>query len=136
MEIKVFEEKLSELENNSVAVTGQNTEEDFFSILIVFSQGATLRADYWRIIKDGKHFLSSFDHKQKYGLPAPVNAIERTKEEIEGKSVCEVKFEKETGDLIFKFTNDLKLQILNFSAYEVWEVNFADGSGEYSNYVR
>jgi len=131
-----FEKNLSELKNNSITLSGQSIDEDFFSIVIKFSQGTILRVDYWRIIKNGSHLISSFDHKQQYGLPTPINAIEQAKEELEGKSVSEVKFEKETGDLIFKFTDDLKLQVLNFTGYEVWEINFPDGSGEFSNYAR
>jgi len=31
---------------------------------------------------------------------------------------------------------DLKLQILNFTGYEIWEIRFPDGTGEYSNYAK
>lgn len=136
MNIKNFVDKVSKLKDSSVVISGQNIEEDFFSMLVTFSQGEALRTDYWRIIKDGRHLLSSFDHKQQYGLLAPINAIEKAKKELEGKTVSEAKFEKETGDIIFKFTDDLKLQVFNFTGYEVWGINFSDGTVEFSNYAR
>jgi hypothetical protein len=43
---------------------------------------------------------------------------------------------KETGDLLFNFTNDVKLQVLNFTGYEIWQISFPDGTGEYSNYAK
>lgn len=73
-------------------------------MIIAFSNGGKLRTDYWRIIKDKKHYLSRFDHGQIYGLPTPINAIEKTKREIESKNISEVKFSKETGDIIFVFS--------------------------------
>ena len=135
MELEAFEEKLSGLENNSVSVERQNTQEEFFQMLITFSQSARLQTEYWRIIKNGRHYLSSFDHRQVYGLTAPIDALEKAREELGGKTVLCAKFDRETGDLIFEFA-DLKLQILNFTGYEIWEINFPDGSSEISNYAK
>ena len=40
-----------------------------------FSDGSRMRTDYWRIICDGNARVTSFDHQQKYGLPAPIDAF-------------------------------------------------------------
>jgi len=95
-----------------------------------------LRADYWRVSKDGRASLSSFDHNQQYGLPAPINAISELEEHLRTKVLLEARLDGETGDLLFRFTQDIKLQVLNVSGYEVWEIKFPDGTGEYSNYAK
>jgi len=50
--------------------------------------------------------------------------------------VVEALHDQETGDLLFKFTQDIKLQILNVTGYEIWQIRFPDGTGEYSNYAK
>lgn len=40
-----------------------------------------------------------------------------------------------TGDLCFEFEGEVRFQIFNFTAFEIWELRFADGSVEYSNYA-
>ena len=42
---------------------------------------------------------------------------------------------KETGDLLFQFADNIKLEVFNFTGYEAWEINSPDGTCEYSNYV-
>jgi hypothetical protein len=44
--------------------------------------------------------------------------------------------DRETGDLLLTFTGDTKLRILNVTGYEIWEVRFPDGTGEYSNFAK
>ena len=136
MTLEDFKYELSKLKDDPIVIVGQNINEEFRSILIKFLSGSTLKANYWRLIKAGKHFLSSFDQGQKYGLPSHTNAFEIIKNELDGKCISEAVFEKETGDIIFKFNDDLKLQILNLTGYEVWEFNFASGKAEYSNHAR
>jgi len=53
---------------------------------------------------------------------------------LQNETVREAHLDKETGDLFFQFTGGIKFQILNLPSYEVWEIQFPDGSGEYSNY--
>lgn len=106
------------------------------SIVIIFSDGTRLRADYWRLIKKGKAHFSNFDHQQQYGMPERINAKKDLSEELSNKEVVSAEIDKETGDLIFKLTDNLKLEVLNFTGYEVWEMTFPDGSGEYSNYAK
>jgi hypothetical protein len=50
--------------------------------------------------------------------------------------VIEALHEQETGDLLLTFTEDVKLQVLNVSAYEIWQIRFPDGTGEYSNHAK
>ena len=134
-----LEQSLKKLKGCSAQVTESNAyppENGEASVLIVFSDGTKLRADYWRVIKDGRASISSFDHKQQYGLPAPIDAVELLTRDFQDQVVTEVRHDIETGDLLLWLTNDIKCQILNLTGYEIWEINFPDGTGEYSNYAR
>ncbi len=92
-----------------------------------------MRSDYWRLIKDDKRLISSFDHNQKYGLSAQIDAIKFLARELENQRVTSATLDDRTGDLIFLFTHAVELQILNFTAYEIWEISFPTGAVEYSN---
>jgi hypothetical protein len=136
--LKNFTDSLTKLKASSVTVLGANAyhEPGMATVQLLFSEGAKLRADYWRVIRDRKEIVSSFDHQQKYGLPAPRDAIKELQKELRNKTVTEAHLDKETGDLLFRFNEEIKLQIFGFSGYEVWEISFSDGTGEYSNYVK
>lgn len=138
MVVKDFDQSLSELKGTSVRVSEAGTypEPGAASVQLLFSDGSRLRADYWRIIKAGRADVSSFDHNQKYGLPAPINSFERIEQELQGKVVDEARFIHETGDLRFGFGEDIELEVFNFTGYEVWEIHFSNGTGEYSPYAR
>ena len=122
---------LSKLQGNSVIVSAENG-----GVHLLFSDGTKLEAHYWRVISSGKEVVSSFDHQQKYGLPAPVDAISELRTTLQEKKVTEAHWDHETGDLHFHFTSKVKLQVFAFSGYEVWEINFPDGTGEFSNYAK
>jgi hypothetical protein len=111
-------------------------EPDQASIQLIFADGTLLEAAYWRIIKDGKASISSFDHGQQYGLPAPIDAIDQLRTLLEGKHLQSTNLEGETGDLTFFFEGPIKLQIFNFTGYEIWEMRFPNGTVEYSNYCK
>ncbi len=129
---------LKELANCTIQITESNyypeTVEGNATVNITFSNGVLLRADYWRLVTSGRQSFSSFDHKQKYGLPAPINAISRLEEALNGEVVLGAKLDKSTGDIIINCSKDMVLQILNFTGYEVWELSFPNGSREFSNY--
>ena len=106
------------------------------TVQFLFSDGSRLRAEYWRLIRDGKERVSSFDNQQKYGLPAPINAIHVLGKELKDRPVTAAQLDKETGDLLFHFSENLKLQIFGFSGYEMWEIHFSGDGGGYSNYAK
>jgi hypothetical protein len=134
---KSFEQNLAGLRDVSIAVAGDNIPdaEGTASIVVKFSDGTVLKAGYWRFIQDGLARLSSFDHQQKYGLPSPIDAKEEISSLLEGKLCHNVEFDSETGDLILIFDEATKLQVFNFTGYEIWTVFFPDGTGQYSNYA-
>ena len=106
------------------------------SVELVFANGSKLEANYWRITKDAKAGISSFDHQQQYGLPAALDAIKDLQEELQQRIVTDAQLHGETGDLLFQFSGNVKFQVFNFTGYEIWHISFPDGTGEYSNYAK
>ena len=135
---KDLKDSFAKVKGNSIRVleTEWFPEVGKATTQLVFSGGTTLRIDYWRIIRKGRERISSFDHEQQYGLPVPIDAIEELRKELDDNIVLEAHLDAETGDLLFQFTGDIKLQIFGFTSYEVWEINFPDGTGEYSNHAK
>jgi hypothetical protein len=132
-----FEQSLARLRNVSVAIVADNIPdaEGTAAVVVEFSDGTVLKANYWRLIQDGRALLSSFDHQKKYGLPAPIDAKEQMSNRLEGRICNGVRFDSETADLTLVFGEATKLQVFNFTGYEIWEIRFPDGTGEYSNYA-
>jgi len=79
-------ESLSKLKSSEVQVSELEAPPTFGAapVQIIFTEGASLKADYWRLMQGGKALISSFDHNQKYGLPEPVNAIEELRTALNG----------------------------------------------------
>jgi hypothetical protein len=136
--LESFEHSLFNLKNGSVRVSGGNAypQAGQASVELLFADGSKLEANYWRVIKEGKAGISSFDHQQRYGLPAPIDSIMELRKDLQDKTVTEAQLDKETGDLLFQFTENIKLQVLNLTGYEVWTITFPGGTGEYSNYAK
>jgi hypothetical protein len=99
-------------------------------------RGPNCKRNSGGLIEHGRASFSSFDHQQKYGLPVVIDAIQELRERLADKVVEEAVLDEETGDLLFRFTHDTKLQILNVTGYEIWDIRFPDGTGEYSNYAK
>lgn len=100
-----------------------------------FADGTRVEAQFWRLIKGREPLVSIFDHGQRYGLPAPVDAIGVLRGELGGRRIARAAMDEATGDLHLHFDEDLVLQVFNFTAYEIWSVAFSDGTGELSNYA-
>jgi hypothetical protein len=103
------------------------------SIHLLFANGTLLKAEYWRLVINGNPGVSNFDHQQTYGLPAPVDAVETLHETLDHKLVTNAVLDQRTGDLLFEFSGNVTLQVFNFTGYEIWEINFPNGTREYSN---
>jgi hypothetical protein len=132
-----FERSLAGLRSTGISVAADDIPdaEGTAAVILKFSDGTVLKANYWRLIQNGRALLSSFDHQKKYGLPAPIDAKEKISALLEGKICLNVHFDSETADLILAFGETTKLQVFNFTGFEIWEIRFPDGTGEYSNYV-
>lgn len=127
-----YKKQIQNLVNKKI--TSLTQESDSANVCIAIEGGAKIYSSYWRLlIKKGER-LSSFDHKQQYGLPAPINAVEELKNKVVGASINEIKYVEESDDIELSFLNNLKLQIFNFSGYEAWELALNKNESVYSNY--
>lgn len=133
-----FENSLASLRGTTVKTSNPELflEPGIAPVELHFSDGSRLRTNYWRIIRASKATGSSFDHQQKYGLPAPIDAFAVIAAALDGRSVRQAKWDARTGDLILFFEPDLELQVFSFTGYEDWEVHFSSGTSEYSPYAR
>lgn len=82
----------------------------------------------WRLIQQGCVAVSSEDHGQQFGLPAPVDAA---REVLSRAGACAVEIASvasDSGDLIVQFSGQIYLQLLQLSSgYESWRLS-VDGS--------
>jgi hypothetical protein len=133
---KSLDEALSALAGSRVSISSGNAypEPEQVSIALRFSTGVVLTAAYWRIIENGRAGISTFDHRQQYGWPAPIDAFAVLQKMMTDREVVGASLEHTTGDLHFTFAGDISLQVFNFTGYEIWDIKFPDGSIEYSNY--
>lgn len=136
--LKHLIDSLAKLKTNSVRVlrAGDYPQTEKATAQLVFFAGTRLRVEYWRLVCNGEEPLSRFDHEQQYGLPEPIDAFEGLQKGLNEKIVTDAILEGETGDLRSQFTENYKLQAFAFSGYEVREISFPGGTGEYSNYAK
>jgi hypothetical protein len=77
----------------------------------------------WRLVTAAGIKATSEDHGHKFGLPAPLDAIDILKKTISQHIVEQYKLDPITGDLLLSFENKCELQFLNLSSgYESWHI--------------
>src|SRR5689334_12153118 len=81
-----------------------------------FDRGAVITIECtWRIIQSDRIALGGEDHKQVFGLPAPVDGEKIAAELVGGSRVTNVTIDEKTADLAISFANSALLQALNDS---------------------
>lgn len=110
-----------------------------------FRQGGTIIVECpWRLLHNGMIVVSSADHGQKFGLPAPINAVAAVSECLANKAVTAVSIAGGTTDLTIQFGSTHRLEIIALSTgYEAWQSFspsgfhvIALGRGELSGFKR
>ena len=82
----------------------------------------------WRLLKDGRALISSEDHQQRYGLPAPLDSAAEAQLALRAQTVTDVEIRDGTADLILQFTGGLRLEVIPISSgYESWGVTSPAG---------
>jgi len=97
----------------------------------------------WRILNIGAIVVTSEDHRQKFGLPLPIDAASRGSDLLAGETVAQFTLREDTLDLSFMFSNGHSLEILQTSAgYEAWQIIspqrqhiIAQGGGQLCTYA-
>jgi hypothetical protein len=82
----------------------------------------------WRLLHAGTIVVSSEDHLQQFGLPAPIDAAEHVSSLLAGLVVQRVEVREGTADLFIEFGGEYRLEIIPFSSgYESWQVSTPSG---------
>jgi hypothetical protein len=88
---------------------------------------------HWRLISTDGIALTDEDDGQQFGLPIPVDAEAQANALLAGATVSIVAVDRLTSDLSLRFSNDLRLDLLNNSSgYEGWQSSFAHGESRSS----
>jgi hypothetical protein len=78
----------------------------------------------WRILRDSENALSSEDHLQTYGLPAPIDAVTEVRDLLLSGIINDVSLTAGTLDLSLTFSSGLVLQLIPlFRGYECWQIS-------------
>jgi hypothetical protein len=96
----------------------------------------------WRVVVDGRLAVAHRDHKQRFGLPAPLDACASVMEFVGGREITDALVDPVIGDIVITFAENRKLEVFNDSAgYEGWTMGapdkyvlFAASGGEVSGY--
>ena len=89
-----------------------------------FDKGGVITAECpWRLLNDGSIKLSSADHRQQFGLPAPIDAATRATELLSASVVSRAEMRAGTLDILLEFDHGFRLEILPISSgYEGWKM--------------
>ena len=92
---------------------------------------------FWRLLVNKEICEVSFDNGHKFGLPEPVELVERITRELTGGSLLEIKVKQNTGDLLLTLTDNIQIEVfISSMGYETYNFTFADknyiglGAGE------
>ena len=77
----------------------------------------------WRIVERGRVVLCSTDHRQQFGLPAPIDAAAKATALLSEKSVTAVQVREASADILVECDGDRRLEIIpDSSGYESWQL--------------
>ena len=96
-----------------------------YSWVFTFADDVSLWTESaWRFM-DAEHIvITSEDHQQKFGLPAPVDAAEWVLSRVGSSPVSAVSIRSRTGDLLVRFGELHELELLQMSSgYEAWHLH-------------
>ena len=92
----------------------------------------------WRILNHGRTTRSSDDHRQQYGLPAPIDAAAEATKLLSTLVIDAAQLRVGTSDILIDFSDNVRLEIIPISSgYEGWQMKdpfgtefFAQGGGQ------
>jgi hypothetical protein len=89
-----------------------------------FTDGVVLSVEcLWRLLEGASIVVTSEDHGQKFGLPAPVDAVAWVQARLADAQVAGVEYREGTNDLRLVFASGHTLEVLSTSiGYEMWHL--------------
>jgi hypothetical protein len=88
-----------------------------------FSEASLAVDCLWRIKVDGRIALTSRDHGQRFGLPAPVDAHADASSRLKDRRVIEARLEESSADITLEFEGGQRLEVItDSSGYEPWNL--------------
>ena len=82
----------------------------------------------WRLFHHDGIAVSGDDHRQLFGLTAPIDAAAHVTSLLAGVAIRRVEIRETTADLLIDFDGDRRLEIIPFSSgYESWQVSSPGG---------
>ena len=82
---------------------------------------------FWRLLKTNKIVLVSLDNGHQFGLPQPIDLVEKVTKQLSDKTLTEIIVDKDTADLTLIISDDIKIQIfIASSGYETYEFSLQD----------
>jgi hypothetical protein len=101
----------------------QVEKKDFTWIFSFEAGGSVNTQSMWRLVTPSGIFVTSEDHEQLFGLPAPVDAGKRVMDTIQNKRISSYSCERPCSDLMISFEGGAQIQFLSTSCgYESWEM--------------
>jgi hypothetical protein len=93
-----------------------------------FSNGAVVTTEsIWRALTANAITVTSGDHQQQFGLPAPIDAGQRAASALLGR-ITKAEVAPVTSDLRISFDSESTLEFLNTSSgYEGWHLVAREG---------
>ena len=83
---------------------------------------------HWRLVSPEGIALTDEDDGQQFGLPEPVDAETKANALLRATTVTSATIDQLTADLCLRFSNDLRLDVVNNSSgYEGWQGSFDHG---------
>lgn len=86
---------------------------------------------HWRLVSLDGIVLTDEDDGQQFGLPEPVDAEIKANALLAGAHISAASIDRITADLCLRFSNDLRLDLVNNSSgYEGWQASFSHAGGD------
>lgn len=110
----------------------------------MFSARINLQVEcLWRLLEAGRIIVTSDDHGQKFGLPAPVDSSLEVNRRIAGVGIVSARIREGSLDISIGFANDHTLEVMPVSSgYEAWQLGgnnlllIAVGGGRLDVFIR
>jgi hypothetical protein len=100
----------------------EKCEKIDYSWFFILDDGSSIGTESpWRLVTANGIVVASEDDGHPFGLPAPVNAVDRVTNTVGHNPIRRFELREGTSDLVLHFAGDAVIEFLNLSCgYEGW----------------